>query len=47
MIPALQALGHAQVAARRLPLKANGAQFTAAGWVGAADPRTEGTAVRE
>jgi gamma-glutamyltranspeptidase/glutathione hydrolase len=47
MIPALQALGHAQVAARRLPLKANGAQFTAAGWMGAADPRTEGTAVRE
>jgi gamma-glutamyltranspeptidase/glutathione hydrolase len=43
MIPALQALGHAQIGARGLPLKANGAQRTAAGWVGAADARSEGT----
>lgn len=47
MIPQLQALGHAQVGARRLPLKANGAQRTAAGWTGAADPRSEGIAVAE
>lgn len=47
MIPQLQALGHAQVGARRLPLKANGAQRTAAGWTGAADPRSEGVAVSE
>ena len=43
----LQALGHAQIGARGLPLKTNGAQRTAAGWVGAADPRSEGVAVRE
>ena len=47
MIPQLRALGHDQVAARGLPLKTNGAQRTAAGWVGAADPRSEGAAVRE
>ncbi|HEY6814519.1 MAG TPA: gamma-glutamyltransferase [Croceibacterium sp.] len=47
MIPQLQALGHAQVAPRGMPLKTNGAQRTAAGWVGAADPRSEGTAVAE
>lgn len=47
MIPALQALGHAQVSARSLPLKTNAAQHTAAGWVGAADPRSEGAAIRE
>ena len=47
MISQLQALGHAQVSARRLPLKANGAQRTAAGWMGAADPRSEGVAVSE
>jgi gamma-glutamyltranspeptidase/glutathione hydrolase len=47
MIPQLEALGHAQVGARRLPLKANGAQRTAAGWAGAADPRSEGTAISE
>jgi gamma-glutamyltranspeptidase/glutathione hydrolase len=47
LVPQLQALGHAQVAARSLPLKANGAQRTATGWVGAADPRSEGAAVGE
>ena len=47
MIPQLQALGHAQVSARGLPLKINGAQQTPAGWVGAADPRSEGAAVKE
>lgn len=47
MIPQLQALGHAQVGARGLPLKTNGAQRTAAGWTGAADPRSEGVAVGE
>jgi gamma-glutamyltranspeptidase/glutathione hydrolase len=47
MIPQLQALGHAQVSARGLPLKTNGAQRTAAGWAGAADPRSEGAAIRE
>ena len=47
LIPQLQALGHAQVSARGLPLKANAALRTPAGWVGAADPRSDGTAVRE
>jgi gamma-glutamyltranspeptidase/glutathione hydrolase len=47
MIPQLQALGHAQVGTRGLPLKTNGAQRTASGWVGAADPRSEGIAIGE
>lgn len=47
MIPQLQALGHAQVGARSLPLKTNGAQRTPAGWTGAADPRSEGAAIGE
>src|SRR5690606_34338267 len=47
MIPALRALGHAQVSVRGLPLKINGAERTASGWVGAADPRSEGAAVGE
>jgi len=47
MVPALRELGHSQVAARRLPLKTNAAQRTAYGWVGAADPRSEGAAVQE
>jgi gamma-glutamyltranspeptidase/glutathione hydrolase len=47
MVPALQALGHAQVSARGLPLKANAALLTPSGWAGAADPRSEGAAVTE
>jgi gamma-glutamyltranspeptidase/glutathione hydrolase len=47
LIPELQALGHAQVSARGLPLKANAALRTPAGWVGAADPRGDGTAISE
>ena len=47
LIPQLQALGHAQVGTRGLPLKTNGAQRTPAGWIGAADPRSEGVAVSE
>jgi gamma-glutamyltranspeptidase/glutathione hydrolase len=47
MIPQLQALGHARVAPRSMPLKANGARRTAAGWVGAADPRSEGAVVTQ
>jgi gamma-glutamyltranspeptidase/glutathione hydrolase len=43
MIPQLQALGHPRIAPRRMPLKANGAQRTTTGWIGAADPRSEGT----
>ena len=42
MIPRLQALGHAQVSPRGLPLKTNAALRTPSGWVGAADPRSEG-----
>ncbi|HVF93061.1 MAG TPA: gamma-glutamyltransferase [Sphingomonas sp.] len=46
MIPAIEKLGH-KVTASRLPLKANAAQRTAKGWIGAADPRSVGTALRE
>lgn len=46
MIPALEKLGH-KVSASRLPLKANAAEKTAKGWVGAADPRSVGTALTE
>jgi gamma-glutamyltranspeptidase/glutathione hydrolase len=46
MIPALEKLGH-KVSASRLPLKANAAEKTPAGWVGAADPRSVGTALAE
>ncbi len=47
LVPQLQALGHTQITARGLPLKTNGAQRTADGWVGAADPRSEGLALVE
>jgi gamma-glutamyltranspeptidase/glutathione hydrolase len=47
MIPALKALGHPEVQARGLPLKANAILVTPAGLSGAADPRSEGKAVAE
>ena len=47
LIPELQALGHAQVSARGLPLKVNAALRTPQGWTGAADPRSDGTVVAE
>ncbi len=46
MKPALEALGH-KVSTATLPLKANAAELTARGWVGAADPRSVGTALGE
>jgi len=49
MIPALQALGHAQVTARSPSFKANAIERVRVGgkwvWRGAADPRSEGAAV--
>lgn len=47
MVDDLKALGHAEVTARSLPLKTNAAQWTADGWIGAADPRSEGVSVRQ
>jgi gamma-glutamyltranspeptidase/glutathione hydrolase len=44
--PALEALGH-QVTVGKLGLKANAAEKTKAGWRGAADPRSVGTALNE
>ena len=46
MKPALEALGH-KVSVARLGLKANAAQRTPRGWVGAADPRSVGVALSE
>ena len=43
----LKALGHADVMARQLPLKANAAQWTPDGWIGAADPRSEGASISQ
>eukprot|EP01037_Dinobryon_pediforme_P021270 gene21270-22095_t len=46
MVPALEALGeHIQIAP--LGLKANAIERVGNAWVGAADPRSEGVAVRE
>ncbi|MBC2664580.1 gamma-glutamyltransferase [Novosphingobium flavum] len=45
MIPALKALGHADVRAREASFKANAIEVTAGGLLGAADPRSEGAAV--
>ena len=45
MVPALTALGHAKVIAVPMRLKANAIERTADGWVGAADPRSEGASV--
>jgi gamma-glutamyltranspeptidase/glutathione hydrolase len=47
MIPALQALGHAAVTPRQMPLKANAVEVVNRKLVGAADPRSEGRAVGE
>jgi gamma-glutamyltranspeptidase/glutathione hydrolase len=44
--PALEAMGH-KVSVAKLGLKANAAEKTATGWVGAADPRSVGTALRQ
>ena len=41
LTPALEQLGH-KVQATGLPLKANGVEWTASGWRGGADPRSEG-----
>jgi gamma-glutamyltranspeptidase/glutathione hydrolase len=46
MQPALEKLGH-KVTVGKLGLKANAAERTPAGWVGAADPRSVGTALGE
>ena len=47
MIPALVALGHAQVTARDMPLKTNAVERAGDRWRGAADPRSEGAAIGE
>lgn len=46
MKPALEAMGH-KVSVAKLGLKANAAEKTAAGWRGAADPRSVGTALQQ
>jgi len=46
MKPALEALGH-KVSVGKLGLKANAAEKTASGWVGAPDPRSVGTALNQ
>lgn len=47
MVEQLKALGHETVLARSLPLKTNAAQWTPDGWIGAADPRSEGAAISQ
>jgi gamma-glutamyltranspeptidase/glutathione hydrolase len=47
MIPALQALGHAEVAARAMPLKANALEVVDGRLQGGADPRSEGAVAGE
>jgi gamma-glutamyltranspeptidase/glutathione hydrolase len=47
MIEGLKALGHTNVTARSLPLKTNAAAKTADGWIGGADPRSEGVSVSQ
>ena len=47
MVPALKALGHADIQVRGLPLKANAIERVGERWMGAADPRSEGAAVAE
>jgi gamma-glutamyltranspeptidase / glutathione hydrolase len=46
MADTLAGFGHT-VLASDLPSKVNGAQLTATGWVGASDPRSEGTAITQ
>lgn len=46
MIPALTAKGH-KVAARALPLKGNAVEWRGGAWVGGADGRSEGAALKE
>jgi gamma-glutamyltranspeptidase/glutathione hydrolase len=46
MKPALETLGH-RVTIGKLGLKANAVERTPRGWVGAADPRSVGTALSE
>ena len=43
----LPPLGHERVGARGLPLKTNAALRTSTGWIGAADPRSEGAVASE
>jgi gamma-glutamyltranspeptidase/glutathione hydrolase len=45
MIPELRALGHADIRLREPSFKANAVEWVAGHWVGAADPRSEGSAV--
>jgi gamma-glutamyltranspeptidase/glutathione hydrolase len=47
MIPQLKALGHANVTARYLPIKGNAIERGPNGWVGAADPRSDGVALSQ
>ena len=47
MIPALLAMGHAQVTAREASFKANAVEVVSGRLAGAADPRSEGRAVAE
>lgn len=47
MVPALKALGHAEVRSASMPLKANAIEVVDGKLAGAADPRSEGKAVAE
>ncbi|HYI43383.1 MAG TPA: gamma-glutamyltransferase [Sphingomicrobium sp.] len=47
MIPALKALGHAKVETRAPSFKANAIEWSGGRWAGAADPRSDGSAVSE
>ena len=47
MIPALRALGHADIRSRAPSFKANAIEWTGGRWVGAADPRSEGRSVQQ
>ncbi len=47
MIPALKALGHAEIVLRDMPLKANAVEVVGGRLIGGADPRSEGRAISE